>query len=458
MSVGLEWKGSSLDDSPSYILTIIILLLAETTITLVYAALQNSRHTELQEAAEAGQSSAKMALALLKKPSRLYFTYILSRVLLHFGIALVATLWLVTPSLADQSTLSWPIAILLVMVIAAASVIVGTTVPEAVGSAYAIPMVTLLIFVLRLLVLFLQPITLLLTGISTILARLFGSEGLVNIVTEEEIMTLVNAGHTGGAIEDEEKAMIYSILQLDATLAREMMVPRIDMVALDADTTVQDAVEVFLESGYSRIPVYEENIDKILGLVYAKDVLNLLNNGGLAGHTVRDLVRSAYFVPETRSADKLLSDLQTHNIHMAIVVDEYGGTSGLVTIENIMEEIVGDIRDEYDTNEEHEYIQLNEHEYLMDAGMDIDDINTLLNISLSSDETDTLGGYIYLKIGRVPIAGEEVMTDEILLRVHSIEGRRIRKVSVKRIVQDEITPPPAPDTESESEQPLVDAP
>jgi CBS domain containing-hemolysin-like protein len=141
-------------------------------------------------------------------------------------------------------------------------------------------------------------------------------------------------------------------------------------------------------------------------------------------------VRSAYYVPETRPADKLLRDLQSRNVHMAIVVDEYGGTSGLVTIENILEEIVGDIRDEFDINEEYEYIKNSDNEYIIDAGMDIDDINELLGTNLNSEETDTLGGYIYLTIGRVPIVGEVVETDELTMRVRSIDGRRIRKVLV----------------------------
>jgi CBS domain containing-hemolysin-like protein len=265
---------------------------------------------------------------------------------------------------------------------------------------------------------------------SSILPRLVGSDQLVNPVTVEEIMTLVNAGHTGGTIEMEEKEMIYSILHLDETYAREMMIPRIDMIAMEADTPIKEALSVFIESGYSRVPVYEDTIDSIIGLIYAKDILNLLNNGGLQGHSIRDLIRSAHFVPETLSAHKLLRDLQSRNVHMAIVVDEYGGTSGLVTIENIIEEIVGDIRDEYDTKEEYEYIKNGDAEYIIDAGMDIDDINELLGTNLNSEETDTLGGYIYLTIGRVPIVGEVVETDELTMRVRSIDGRRIRKVLV----------------------------
>jgi CBS domain containing-hemolysin-like protein len=240
------------------------------------------------------------------------------------------------------------------------------------------------------------------------------------------------------------------------------MVPRIDVAGVEVGTPISEALDVFIHSGFSRIPVYEDNIDNIVGLLYAKDLLNLWNNGGLEGHSVRELVRSAYFVPETRAADDLLRDLQARNIHMAIVVDEYGGTSGLVTIENIMEEIVGDIRDEYDFNEETEYIQQAEDEFIIDAGMDIDDLNELLGTHISSDDTDTLGGYIFLTIGRVPIVGEAIETDDFNLTVRTIDGRRIRKVHVKLKPKPENEPQPSPENDDDSfdtdpQTPLADA-
>jgi CBS domain containing-hemolysin-like protein len=431
-----------------------MLLLAEILLTLAYAALQNTRQSDLQEQAEAGKSFAKTALKLLDSKSHLYFTYNLSITLLTTAIALVTTIWLVLPAYTDQGQFSVPLAIFSVFLISLLSLILGQIVSEAVGSAYVNSLSSLLVLPLRFFVLLLSPLTFVLVAISTLLAKLFGSDKLVNTVTEAEIMTLVNAGHSGGTIENEEKEMIYSILQLDETYAREIMVPRIDIISVEVKTGLKEAMNVFIQSGFSRIPVYEENIDNIVGLLYAKDLLELLNNGGLAGHSVRELVRSAYFVPETRAADDLLRDLQASNVHMAIVVDEYGGTSGLVTIENIMEEIVGDIRDEYDLNEETEYIQYAD-EYIIDAGMDIDDLNELLGTNISSDETDTLGGYIFFTIGRVPIVGEIIDTAELHMTVRSIEGRRIRKVRVK--LKDQSTNNPPENVADDNATELADA-
>jgi len=420
-----------LDDSPSSFIIFFTLLALQAFLTLTYAALINTRQSELKEQAEQGRQNAKLALSLFEAKSRLSITYSLSTMLLSFAMALLLTVQIIIPILNDASQLTLPLGILVVLGIGVIVMIFGNVLPEAVGSAYAMSLTHVLVRPIMIILTLLSPLTILMLAISTLLARLFGSDQLINTVTEEEIMTLVNAGYTGGTIEDEEKAMIYSILQLDQTLSREVMVPRIDMAALEVSTPVSEALGLFIETGFSRIPVYEENVDNIVGLLYAKDILNLLNNGGLENHAVRDLVRSAYFVPETKPVDQLLRDLQARKVHMAIVVDEYGGTSGLLTIENIIEEIVGDIRDEYDQNEEYEYIQNSETEYLIDAGMDLDDVNELLDTDLSTENTDTLGGFIYLNIGRVPIVGEVIETEELTLKVRSLEGRRIRKVLVK---------------------------
>lgn len=414
-----------------YLSIIIGLLVLDALMTLGYSALQNSRESELQEQADAGRGFAKTALKLLDVKSKLYITYTLISSLVVAGIVLCATMWIIVPSINGDLQLSTPLATASVLGISLLTLILGTVVPEAVGSAYAMPLIGLLATPLRLLTILFSPLSSLLLGLSTLLARVFGSDTLVNTVTEEEIMTLVNAGNTGGTIEDEEREMIFSVMQLDETYAREIMVPRIDVEAVDVTTNLTDALDTFMRTGFSRIPVYEDNIDNIVGLLYAKDLLNLWHNSSLDGHTARELVRSAYFIPETRAADDLLRDLQARNVHMAIVVDEYGGTSGLVTIENIMEEIVGDIRDEYDLNEETEYIQHDEDEFVIDGGMDVDDLNELLGTSISSEDNDTLGGYIFLQIGRVPIVGEEIDTEEVHMTIRSIEGRRIRKVLVK---------------------------
>ena len=251
-----------------------------------------------------------------------------------------------------------------------------------------------------------------------------------SIVTEDELKTLVDAGQEEGIFEIGERRMIYSIFQLGETLAREIMVPRIDMLALDVDTPLPDAVDAFLESGYSRAPVYEETVDNTLGLLYAKDLLRSWREGG-EQESLRNLLRPAYFVPEAKKVDELLAEMQARRIHMAIVVDEYGGVAGLVTLEDIVEEIFGEIQDEYDQGEEAPFQKLGDGSYLFQGRIDLDDFNDIMESDLPSDEADTLGGYIYSQLGRVPTVGETVQTENLLLTVEQVSARRIGKVSAR---------------------------
>jgi putative hemolysin len=252
------------------------------------------------------------------------------------------------------------------------------------------------------------------------------------IVTEEEIMTLVDAGEEEGVIEEEEKAMIYSIFQLADTLAREVMVPRIDILAFEDTTSLVEATETLLRTGYSRAPVYSGSIDNIIGLLYVKDLLAAWCEGKQK-QTVASLLRKAYFVPEAKKVDDLLAEMQNMRIHMAIVVDEYGGTAGLVTIEDVVEEIVGEIQDEYDYAEELPFQVLQEGEFLFSGRIDLDDVNQITEAALPKETSETLGGFIYSQLGKVPSRGEVVEAGGLYLVVEEVSGRRIRKVRAHRI-------------------------
>lgn len=259
-------------------------------------------------------------------------------------------------------------------------------------------------------------------------------------VTEDELKSLVDAGHQGGVLETDEREMIYSIFQLGDTLAREIMVPRIYLTALDCNLLLEEAVEALLASGFSRLPVYEETIDRIIGVLYAKDLLRAWKKPGEPA-VLKDLLRPAYFVPEAKRVDELLDEMQSRRVHMAIVVDEYGGVAGLVTLEDIVEEIVGEIHDEYDQGEELVCQQLDEDTYLFLGRVDLHDFNEIMNTNLSRDETETLGGFIYSQVGRVPVNGEKVQVGDVLLTVEQVSGRRIRKVRAERIIPPQVEDP-----------------
>lgn len=419
------------DGSLSSLLAIFVLIVLHAVLTMANAALMNVRLGAIRELAEDGNKQAERLIEM-SGSSHVNATYQLLIMLLRFAVAGLTVL-VIADAIVDESGMNaLTTQIIAALVSACIMLILGDLVPEAVGSTYAnnLAMVSSRLF--QVLNFVFGPLSLVLLKISQIISSLFKSSGLVNTITEEEIMSMVDAGHSGGSIEDEEKDMIYSVLQLDQTRVSEMMIPRIDIVAVDLEDTLEDAREKFVESGFSRIPVYEDSIDRVKGVLYAKDLLEHWRKGDSMNVPINQLMRPASFVPETKSADELLKELQLSNVHLAVVVDEYGGTAGLVTIEDIIEEIIGDIRDEYDLNEEADYEMLGEDECIADSGIDLDDLNELLDIDLPTADMDTLGGYLYTHFGRVPLVGETVDDRYFSMTVKSVEGRRIRKVHIVR--------------------------
>ncbi len=209
-----------------------------------------------------------------------------------------------------------------------------------------------------------------------------------------------------------------------------VMLPRIDIVAIPANSTVRDALDKIVVTGHSRIPLYEETIDNVTGLVYAKDLLKHLRDGS-QDDSVAPLAREPYFVPETKKVDELLHEMQQRRVHLAVVVDEYGGTAGLITIEDLIEEIVGEIQDEYDV-EESPIEQVTDTEAVFDARVSIRDVNDTLDLDIEDEDFDTLGGLLYHELGKVPAVGDEVRVDGCLVTVLSTTGRRVRKVRVTK--------------------------
>lgn len=252
------------------------------------------------------------------------------------------------------------------------------------------------------------------------------------LLSEDGLRLLINVRQEEDEIEENERQMIASILDMEETLAREAMIPRIDIVALDVNTDIHTALDVIIQAGHSRIPVYDGNIDHIIGFLYAKDLLPCFMERQF-DRPIRDLLRTPYFVPATKRLNELFSEMQIERTHVSVVVDEYGGTAGLITIEDILEEIVGDIQDEYDPDED-EYVQtLNDGAYILNARLHVDTLAELLTIDLPDDHADTLGGFLYGLLGRVPDQGESVQFGDWLFGVVTVDGRRIEQVRVDLI-------------------------
>jgi len=249
-------------------------------------------------------------------------------------------------------------------------------------------------------------------------------------VTEEEIQELMNAGEEEGLINEEENEMIRSIFALRDTVVREIMVPRTDMASISVDATFRDVLNSIIECGHSRIPVFDGTIDNVIGLVYAKD---LLKYWGMEESAVvlRKILRAPYFIPETKNLEELLHEFKKKRIHIAIVIDEYGGTSGLVTIEDLLEQIVGDIQDEYDLEEEW-LVEGDDGAAVVDARLPIEELEEHFGIEIEREKFDTVGGLIFHLTGRIPSEGEEVETGPIRLTVLEADARKIKKVRITK--------------------------
>jgi CBS domain containing-hemolysin-like protein len=254
-------------------------------------------------------------------------------------------------------------------------------------------------------------------------------------VTEEEIRHMVDVAEEEEEIEEEERELIHSVFEFGDTLVREVMVPRPDMVTAAADASLDEVLETIVKAGYSRIPIYEGDNDNIVGVLYAKDVLKRVHEspGDLK---VASLARAPLFVPEQKRVSDLLREMQEQRVHMAIVIDEYGGTAGLVTIEDLIEEIVGEIVDEYD-QEEPLVEPLDEDSIRVDAKMPIDEVNEMLHVELPHEEWDTVGGLVFGLTGRVPLPGERVRFDSLEFLTERVAGRRIQKVVITKLPQVE---------------------
>jgi CBS domain containing-hemolysin-like protein len=266
------------------------------------------------------------------------------------------------------------------------------------------------------------------------LANLFigQSGGYVGpLVTESELLAMADVAVEGDVIETEERALIHSIIEFGDTVVREVMVPRTDMVAVGADVTVEAALDLALEAGRSRVPAIDQRIDDVVGIAYTKDMIQVVRDGH-GDEPVGPHVREAHFVPETKRVSDLMREMQSEQFHLAVVVNEYGGTAGLVTLEDLIEELVGEIVDEFDV-EEIPVEQLPGGGVRVSARLPVDEVNDLLDSHLPTGAWDTVGGLVFDLLGHVPVAGESVTSDGLRLVVDRVNGRRIERVSIEPV-------------------------
>lgn len=279
----------------------------------------------------------------------------------------------------------------------------------------------------------LQPVIQILSFISAPFVSIFGAKipDRGPFLSREEIRLLLAISEKEGTIEEEEREMISSIFEFGSTVAREVVTPKPDMVCIEVNEGIKNAVKLMIESGHSRIPVYEGNIDNVLGVIYAKELLKIADIG-IENISIRDFLRPVLMIPESKKVDDLLHQMQAARMHIAITVDEYGITTGLITLEDLMEEIIGEVHDEFE-KEEKGFEQLDRNVWIVDARQRIADVNRELGIKIPEGDYDTLSGFVFSLIGKLPIVGDEVKYDDIAISVERIHKRRITKIKIVKM-------------------------
>ena len=379
---------------------------------------------------EKKEKNARKLERLIENPDKFYPSILLAALVVQLTSASLAT-WLTT-RLTHNAGIGVAVG---TAVIAVLMFIFGELVPKA-GAIHHSERVALSVTgTINFISTLLRPIALACEWIARSILRGLGVETKIRdeLVTEEgEIKALVSAAEERDVIEEEEKEMIHSVFEFSDTLVREVMVPRPDMVTLPAEASVRDAITLTIKRGYSRIPVYQKEIDNVVGVLYAKDLLRHLQEGKL-GHHVSELIRPAIFIPETKVLSDLLKDFQKSKVHIAIVIDEYGTVVGLVTIEDLLEEIVGEIFDEFD-REVSLIDRLAENRYRVDARMNLDDLSEILELDLPEEEdVDSVGGLVLKVLGHVPIEGETFVYNGISVKVEKLRNNRISKVLMEPV-------------------------
>lgn len=420
---------------------IAILLLINSIFVAAEIALVTVRRSRLQQLSEEGDERARRVLRLVGQPGRFLAVIQLGITFIGFlaaayagaNIARGLASWLAeVPALRGSADV---IALLVVtLAVSLAAIVFGELVPKTLALAHAERYALALSRPVDLLGRLLAPVVWLLTALTHAITRILGvREIAAERITSEELRILVERGGEQGTIEAEEKQMIGAVLELGQQHVHEVMVPRIDIVALPEDASLGDIVTTIVREGHSRIPVYESSVDNIVGILYAKDLLPYLV-GEDEPPPIRKLLRTPLFVPESMLVDDLLHSFQGRKVHIAVVLDEYGGTAGLVTIEDLIEEIVGEIQDEYD-EEEPLIVSLSDEEVRVDGRAPVDDLLDHFEVTLTGedrDQYDTVGGLIYHRVGGVPRVGDVVDVDGLRLTVESTDRRRVRKVLVLR--------------------------
>ncbi len=422
----------------AWIAVFILFLIIDGILYSFEAAISGVNENDIDERAEEGNKKAKKLKRLIDEPARFSDTFdiviFITNVIAGVYIAASAGSYI---SSHTAITSSWaPVIASTVMLLIL--IVFGVLIPKKCGKRSADKTAYTLVNIAGAIIVVFTPITIAAAFIARLIIRIFGIKPDENNdnVTEQEIITMVNEGQEQGVLEESEAEMITNIFELGDKHSGDIMTHRSSIVALDCHMTLEDVIQQQLDGNYSRFPVYDENIDNIVGTLHIRDAIILyrnIPNKKKQIHNVKGLLRAPFLVPDTRDIDDLLKEMQAKKVHMGIVIDEYGQTAGIITMEDIIEEIVGSILDEYD--EEEEVIEQNEDDsYVVDGLTELEDLNKLLGIDIESDEYETLNGFLISRLDRIPDEDtiEDVVDFGYRFKILEVSGNVIRRVEITR--------------------------
>jgi len=425
-----------------YIIGVLLSIIGLALVSLMEASLVSVNKIRMRQLTEDGHPTAPLVERLTREPQELLVTFI---VLINGFVLLTANLTTVFARATwNETAVIWSNLLVL-----AGLLVFGEITPKTISIHFAEPIALRTARLVYFLTMALLPLAILFNalgkGLLYLLVGLRILPGRVHAVptaySEEDIKELITAGEQSGEVEATEREMIHGVIEFSDTTAREIMVPRTDLVSLEADIALEEAVETFMLSGHSRIPVYDDSMDDILGILYLKDILIRLKDEKNGQPTIRELLRPAFFVPESKKSDELLRELQRRRVHMAIVVDEYGGTAGIITIEDLLEEIVGDIIDEYDT-ERTEVVKMPDGTILVEGRASLDKIEETFDIEIPEEttEAETISGLVTEILGRIPEVDDEVTVQGIRFTVQEVSHNRAERLRAVALPPEEVPP------------------
>lgn len=407
--------------SVTQLIILLILLLLSGFFSSAETALTTVNKIRIRTLSEEGNKRAGIVLKVTENSSKMLSAILIGNNIVNLSAASLTTTLAYNLGGSAVALASGILTILILMF--------GEIVPKTMATLHAEKISLLYAPVINIFMKLMTPLIIIINGLSNIVLFILRIDpnAKASAMTENELRTIVDVSHEDGVIESEEKEMIYNVFDLGDAKAKDVMVPRINVTFADIDSTYEELIALFREDKFTRLPVYEESKDNVVGTINMKDLL-LFDSKKKEFH-VRDILREAYFTYEYKNISELLVEMRQASFNIAIVLDEYGETSGLITLEDILEEIVGEIHDEYDENEEENITAVNEREYIVEGSTNLDDLNDSLDLHLESEDYDSVGGFIIDSLDRLPEVGDEVLTDEgIRLVVETLDKNRIEKV------------------------------